>query len=416
MAGDYQGQSPTGGGDGLDSLLAGLRAVGRSATSGLMTYGGALARMGLENFAPDGDRTQTWQQSIDQERAQQQLDVQQHPYATTAGNVVGGVAQAVASGGGGILANVGKQAFSGAVGGYTANSGNGSAFGGTTAADTASGGVVGGTLGLLGGAATKALQYVAKKAAANAFTTAAMKDADHIDAVKQVLGPDATDAEMRAYTKTEVATPAIEGGAQVPTPYPSAGVLPTIGNSILNSGKNIIQQGNTLRSNLAPTTLGVLGAGYEGGKSFLNDDDWSNIALNAGKGYLEGTAANKVFNGQPGQPIVQTLAALHPTAVITGALTDAKQGITRTLSGMAGRALANSPNVAAAPATGTAAATPVVSMAATKQSEDNTVYDMPSDKDVVYDLPPAAPQAPAPQASAPQAPAADNTVYDLPTK
>ena len=192
MAGNYQGDRPTGGvGDGLDSLLAGLRGVGHGLTSGLSTYLGGNIRYGMEHALPGGDRSYTYTQALADERAQQQADQAQHPVATTLGNIAGGVGQVALTGGGGALAQIGKQTVSGAVNGFTANN---ATTAGDALKDTAVGGTVGATLGTLGAGAS----YAAKKIVTSRLVAAVKNQAD---AAQSDIATAASKGPLRVFLK-----------------------------------------------------------------------------------------------------------------------------------------------------------------------------------------------------------------------
>lgn len=123
------------------ALLAG---ASEGVSAGLAKYPEAAVRSALGN--------RTYLDEVAAIRARNAALQASNPYAYGTGNVAGAVGLGLATGGGGVAANVGKGALQGATAGYTANAGNDM----RTLQDVLTGASLGGGAGALGGFANYA--------------------------------------------------------------------------------------------------------------------------------------------------------------------------------------------------------------------------------------------------------------------
>lgn len=134
-----------------------IQGYGKGITSGADIYLQAgLNRLG--NYLIGGDyANDTWAQNLADARAQVEEAQKQNPKSFGAGQVVGAGQLAYMTGGGGLGAQVAKNAVQGAVGGYTAEGGDI-----TDLSGAAKGGAIGAGIGFLGGGINAGLNYVSK--------------------------------------------------------------------------------------------------------------------------------------------------------------------------------------------------------------------------------------------------------------
>jgi hypothetical protein len=162
----------------FDSGMAGWRGYTQGATLGLARYPAALAMVGMDKVAGNGKLDYT--RALQEIREQDASDRQNNSGARTAGELVGTLANAVGTGGGGLGANVARGGIQGSVAGFTANEGMDNAV-----QDTA----LGGTLGSVMGGVGKGVQWAQNKLVSKA---AIARQTRYLDEAKEALAKAST--------------------------------------------------------------------------------------------------------------------------------------------------------------------------------------------------------------------------------
>ena len=275
----------------FDSALAGYRGVTQGVTGGLARYPAAVAMMGMDKVMGRGKMT--YDEALQAIREQDAQDRAEHPYARIGGEVAGGLGQAIATGGGGMLAQVGKSAGLGAVNGFTANGGTDNAL-----MDTATGAGLGALFGA-GGAKLAAAQVNAARAG--------------YLAKQQATIDKAAEAQLRLQQ-------GLAGGSPSPTP---------LGQLLAERGVDVTKPAEVQAaiSSIAQSTTGT---------------KVPRSAFKEARTIIEGqksTAKNAAMQALPGQEVMDT--AKGPLRYsLKGALSDAGDAAMSSVPGIAGGALA----------------------------------------------------------------------------
>lgn len=168
-----------------------------------------------------------------------------HPVISTVGNIVGGAPSMIASGGGGVLSQVGKQAAIGALGG-AGNSAESDLSG--IARDAATSGAVSGAMTgavpALGKVAGMGLDTMRGKASPKAITEAAIEFKNAASApVSGVTGPKSAQEIQNDLRKTYNNLPKVNAqGVETDVRHAAEGGLPLTGGTAAARGDNVMRE------------------------------------------------------------------------------------------------------------------------------------------------------------------------------
>lgn len=148
----------------------------KSASLGLSKYPTAVMVKVLDQFMGDGKMT--YKEALEATKMKLDEMEKENPKAMMAGNLVGGTAAAIGTGGGGLALQVGKTALAGGVSGFTENE---------SLKDAAVGVGTGAAFGAAGAVAQKGMQHLVTKDARVALAKQAAKNATKLEENTAVL-------------------------------------------------------------------------------------------------------------------------------------------------------------------------------------------------------------------------------------